>query len=229
MVNSLQSIVLYSVPIAMLFDLLQTLWHLPIRRDCLRALFRRCTHKELRDLAKTLPWDHPVARNLDHEVHRRRMAGEFYGFHFFRVWAPFFPYTIFFLPITDVFPGIDFVFNISLSSAITLLFRYAFPSQEQPLDPRPHCLLINGLAMLPFFVDSHTILSTHRVHGTSAAWCFLSSIVQWYTGSGVPLPFPNPVKLLCCRCYLNFRRASDLHVPCYWCEMLQGMGYPSCS
>ena len=80
-----------------------------------------------------------------------------------------------------------------------------------------------------FFVHSHAILSTHRVHGTSAAWCFLGSIVQWYTGSGFPLPFPSPLKLLCCRCFLNFRRASDLHVPCYWCEMLQGMGYPPCS
>ena len=79
------------------------------------------------------------------------------------------------------------------------------------------------------FVDSHAILSTHRVHGTSAAWCYLDSIVQWYTGSGVPLPFPNPLKLLCCRCYLNFRPVRDLHVPCYWCEMLEGMGYPLCS
>ena len=80
--------------------------------------------------------------------------------------------------------------------------------------------------LLIFFVDSLTILSTHQVHGTSAAWCFLSSIVQWYTGSGLALPLPRPIKLLCCRCYLNFRRVSDLHVPCYWCEMLQGMGYP---
>ena len=109
MVSSLQSIVLYSVPIAMLFDLLKTLWHLPMRKDCLRALFRRCTHEQLRDWAKTLPWDHPVARSLDHEVHRRRMAGEFYGFHFFRVWAPFFSLYLFFLQITDVFPGIDFL------------------------------------------------------------------------------------------------------------------------
>ena len=77
-----------------------------------------------------------------------------------------------------------------------------------------------------FFVDSHAILSTHRVHGTSAAWCFCGSIVQWYTGTGVSLPCPSPLKLLCCRCYLNFRRVRDLHVPCYWCEMLQGMGYP---
>ena len=74
--------------------------------------------------------------------------------------------------------AIFIVFQISFSSAITLLFRHAFPSQEQPLDPRPHCLFINGFAMLQFFVDSHTILSTHRVHGTSAAWCFLGSIVQ---------------------------------------------------
>ena len=108
MVNSLQSIVLYSVPIAMLFDLLKTLWHLPMRQDCLRALFRRYTHEELRDWAKTLPWDHPVARKLDHEVHRRRMAGEFYGFHFFSGVGPFFLY-LFFPPIIDVFPGVDFL------------------------------------------------------------------------------------------------------------------------
>ena len=125
--------------------------------------------------------------------------------------------------------AIFIVFNISLSSAITLFFRHAFPPQEPRADPRPPGLFINEftqLSLLIFFVDSHAILSTHRVHGTSAAWCFLGSIVQWYTGSGVPLPFPSPLKLLCCRCYLNFRRASDLHVPCYWCEMLQGMGYP---
>ena len=83
-----------------------------------------------------------------------------------------------------------------------------------------HNIIIN------FFVDSHTILSTHRVHGTSAAWCFCGSIVPWYTGTGVSLPCPSPLKLLCCRCFLNFRRVRDLHVPCYWCEMLQGMGYP---
>ena len=125
--------------------------------------------------------------------------------------------------------AIFIVFNISFSSAMPLLFRHAFPPQELPADPRPHCLFINEftkLSLLIFFVDSHTILSTHRVHGTSAAWCFLGSIVQWYTGSGVPLPFPSPLKLLCCRCYLNFRRARDLHTPCYWCEMLQDMGYP---
>ena len=95
MVSSLQSIVLYSVPIAMLFDMLKLLCHLPMGHECLRAMFKRCTHEELRAWAKTLPWDHPVARKLDHEVHRRRMAGEFHGFSFFRVWDPFFPHTFF--------------------------------------------------------------------------------------------------------------------------------------
>ena len=76
MVSSLQSIVLYSMPIAILFDMLKILHHLPMSHECFRALFRRCTHEELRDWAKTLPWDHPIAWKLDHEVHRRRMAGE---------------------------------------------------------------------------------------------------------------------------------------------------------
>ena len=119
------------------------------------------------------------------------------------------------------------VFTISFKSAITLLFRYTYPHQEQPLVPRPHCFLTHEdrVLLLIFFADSHAILSTHRVHGTSAAWCFCGSIVQWYTGTGVSLPCPSPLKLLCCRCFLNFRHVRDLHVPCYWCEMLQGMGY----
>ena len=83
MVSSLQSIVLYSVPIAVLFDMLKLLCNLPMGHECLRAMFKRCTHEELRAWARTLPWDHPIARKLDHEVHRRRMAGEFHDFSFF--------------------------------------------------------------------------------------------------------------------------------------------------
>ena len=103
MVNSLQSIVLYSVPIAVLFDMLKLLCHLPMGHECLRAMFRRCTHEELRAWARTLPWDHPVARKLDHEVHRRRMAGEFYGFHFLRCGSLFLiPFLIFYSGIQGV-------------------------------------------------------------------------------------------------------------------------------
>ena len=125
----------------------------------------------------------------------------------------------------------DAMFNIFdnlLIFAMALLFRYAYAYQEQPLVPRSRGFLTHEdrVFLLILFVDSHTIISTHRVHGTSAAWCFCGSIVQWYTGSGVPLPFPRPIKLLCCRCFLNFRHVRDLHIACYWCEMLQDMGYP---
>jgi len=96
MASTLQSLVLYSVPIAVLFDLLKTLGHLPMGKECQRALFRRCTLEELRDLAKTLPWDHPVARKLDHEVHRRRMAGVSFCFFFHgQGVGPFLPLFIF--------------------------------------------------------------------------------------------------------------------------------------
>ena len=108
MVSSLQSIVLYSVPIAILFDMLEMLDRLPMGKECLRAFFRRCTHEELRDWAKTLPWDHPVARKLDHEVHRRRMAGKCYGFPFFSGVGPFFSSFPFF-EILDVFKGFEFL------------------------------------------------------------------------------------------------------------------------
>ena len=125
--------------------------------------------------------------------------------------------------------AIFIVFNISCYFVITLNFRYTYAYHEQPLVPKPCCFFTHEdrVLLLIFFVDSHAILSTHRVHGTSAAWCFCGSIVQWYTGPGVPLPpFPRPLKLLCCRCFLNFRRVHDLAFPCYWCEMLQDMGYP---
>ena len=97
MVSSLQSIVVYSVPIATLFEMLKLLHYLPMGQPILRALFRRCGHHELRDLAKTLPWDHPIARKLDHEVHRRRMAGESSFYFTIGMWVPFYPYTLFFL------------------------------------------------------------------------------------------------------------------------------------
>ena len=107
MVSSLQSMVLFSVPIAMLIEMLKILHHLPMGHELFRALFRRCTHEELRDWAKTFPWDHPIARKLDHEVHRRRMAGEFHSF--FRGVGPLFfliPFLIFFI---EVFKGFEFL------------------------------------------------------------------------------------------------------------------------
>ena len=104
MVSSLQSLVLFTVPIAVLIDMLKILHHLPMGHELFRALFRRCTHEELRDWAKTFPWDHPIARKLDHEVHRRRMAGEFYSFFIFLGCGSLFliPFLIFYRGIQGV-------------------------------------------------------------------------------------------------------------------------------
>ena len=76
MVQTLEKLVLSSVPLVVLLDLLKAVWHLPIRKACLSTLFRRCRTDEMTRLSKTLPWDHPIARTLDREVHRRKMAGK---------------------------------------------------------------------------------------------------------------------------------------------------------
>ena len=143
MVSSLQSIVLFSVPIAMLIEMLKILHHLPMGHELFRALFRRCTHEELRAWAKTFPWDHPIARKLDHEVHRRRMAGECYSFSFLGVWVPF-PYTFFF----DFYSGIQGV-RVSTHRAVACP-PMSLPSTRQTQLGR--AVLGSNLFMLNFFV-----------------------------------------------------------------------------
>ena len=61
MVQTLEKLVLLTVPFTALFDLLQAVWHLPLRKECLTTLFRRSNTVKLTSLAKQLPWDHPVA------------------------------------------------------------------------------------------------------------------------------------------------------------------------
>ena len=98
MVNSLEALVLYAVLFTVVLDLLQAVWHPPLRNSCVSALFRRSTTEELTRLAKTLPWDHPIARTLDHEVHRRKMGGK--SCHFCcgaRPGVHSFPHTLFFI------------------------------------------------------------------------------------------------------------------------------------
>ena len=109
MVSSLEALVLYSVPLAVVFDLLKAVWHLPLRKACVSALFRRSSTEELTDLVKQLPWDHPIARTLDHEVHRRRMAGKSHRFFNARSGVHSFPHTLFFSWFVDVFPNLDFL------------------------------------------------------------------------------------------------------------------------
>ena len=107
MVNSLEALVLYAVPLSVLFDLLQAVWHLPLRKPCVSALFRRSSTDELTRLSHTLPWDHPIARTLDHEVHRCKMAGKSYRFFVARPGVHSFPHT-FFSWFEVVFPDLNF-------------------------------------------------------------------------------------------------------------------------
>ena len=82
MVETLEKLVLLTVPFLVLLDLLKSVWHLPLKKPCLQTLFRRAKTDELTRLAKTLPWEDPVARALDFEVHRRKMAGKMTSFSF---------------------------------------------------------------------------------------------------------------------------------------------------
>ena len=64
----------------------------------------RCTTDEMTRLAKQLPWDHPIARTLHHEVHRRKMAGKSCRFFHWQDWVASFPHTIFFFGLRWCFP-----------------------------------------------------------------------------------------------------------------------------
>ena len=80
----------------------------------------RCTTDEMTRLAKQLPWDHPIARTLNHEVHRRKMAGKSVAFFIDRTESlpsliPFFflslwwcfPISTFFGPSTFALDDLD--------------------------------------------------------------------------------------------------------------------------
>ena len=146
MVNSLQSLVLFSVPIAMLIEMLKILHHLPMGHELFRALFRRCTHEELRDWAKTFPWDHPIARKLDHEVHRRRMAGEFYDF------------SIFFWGVGPFSSFLFYFFHRSIQRVRVFTIRaVAYPSMSLPSTcptQLGRAVLGSNLFVLIFLLDS---------------------------------------------------------------------------
>lgn len=107
MVNSLEALVLYSVPLAVLVDLLQAVWHFPLRKACVSVLFQRSNTDEFASLAKTLPWDHPIARTLGHEVHRRKMAGKSCRVFFFIDRDGSLPLYLFSW-FAAVFPDLDF-------------------------------------------------------------------------------------------------------------------------
>ena len=88
---------------AALFDQLQAVWHLPLRKACVSALFRRSTTDEMTRLSRTLPWNHPIARILDREVAKWPVGHV--AFFVARTGVHSFPHTpFFFLVCSGVFP-----------------------------------------------------------------------------------------------------------------------------
>ena len=88
-----------------LFGLLKAMWHLPMRKPSLSTLFRRSRTDEVTRLSRTLPWDDSIARTLDREVHRRKMAGKSYRFCSESIHS--FPHTLF-SRFAVVFPDLEF-------------------------------------------------------------------------------------------------------------------------
>ena len=96
MLQTLEKLVLTTVPLVVLLDLWKAVWHLPLK-ICLSTLFKRSRTTELTNLSLTFPWDDPVARALDFEVHLRKMAGKSCRFFGWQGWGPFLPSYLFFL------------------------------------------------------------------------------------------------------------------------------------
>ena len=73
-------------------------------------------------LSKQLPWNHPIARTLNHEVHRRKMAGKSCRFFHWQDWVASFPHTLFLFWFVVVFPDLDFLWPIHLCPRRSRLF-----------------------------------------------------------------------------------------------------------
>lgn len=75
-VQTLENLLLLTVPFVVLLDFLKQVWHLPLKKQCLSNLFCRASTHKLTCLAKNLAWEDPVAQALDFEMHRWKMAGK---------------------------------------------------------------------------------------------------------------------------------------------------------
>ena len=119
---------------------------------------------------------------------------------------------------------------LSLIWIFWILFRYQFPiktscTMDQTFAYRN--LLYqhsHSDSPFPFFVGSHSILRTHRVHGATIEWC-CGSVLQWYHGLGIIVPSPRPLQLICQRCHLSIRRVTHVTPLSFWHGTLHDLGY----
>ena len=55
MVQTMEKLVLSTVPFVVLLDMLKVVWHLPLRKVCLSTLLQRSSTVKLASLSQTLP------------------------------------------------------------------------------------------------------------------------------------------------------------------------------
>ena len=55
---------------------MSTVWKTPIRHQYWPTFKSGLSNEDMSRLAKVLPWDDPVARDLDFTVHKNRMSGK---------------------------------------------------------------------------------------------------------------------------------------------------------
>ena len=80
--------------------------HLPLKTNCLSTLLQQCSTVKYASLSETLPWDDLIARTLDFEVDRRKMAGKS-CWVCWQGWVYSFHHT-FFSWLVVVFPDLEF-------------------------------------------------------------------------------------------------------------------------
>ena len=85
---TLQQAALKSADPEAVVKFMSTVWKTPIREQYWKTFKSGLSNEEMSRLAKLLPWDDPVARDLDFTVHKRRMSGKtFFNFRTLQLWA----------------------------------------------------------------------------------------------------------------------------------------------
>ena len=75
-VSSLETLALKAVNPDEMLKFLADVWTSPFRQQYWPNYKQTLSLTEMERLSKTLPWDHPGARDLDFTVHKKRMQGK---------------------------------------------------------------------------------------------------------------------------------------------------------
>ena len=75
-VSSLETLAFKAVNPEEMLKFLADVWSTPIRQQYWSEFKQSLSLTEMTRLSKTLPWDHPAARDLDFTVHKTRMQGK---------------------------------------------------------------------------------------------------------------------------------------------------------